>query len=700
MAATSFLAASLVRRATVAFALSHPLLLTSSKLSCRRTLISFPLTPRLSSSASEICHLAQAIKGDVDGLLKGVADKTVIEEVKRVLEMARRASSRREVLHTNFLTPPVVKESMLALEKLADLKVVVQGGYPQAERCRISVGHPEVLTSDPDVIAALSITGNFGFQPCSHGDFLGAILGTGISREKLGDIILQGEKGAQVIVVPELVDFIISSLDKVGNVPVSFKRIPLIALDYEPPRTKSFKTIEASVRVDAIASAGFKLSRTKLVDLICDGDVRVNWTPVTKNGATLKTGDIVSVRGKGRLKIGEINPTKKGKFAVELILYLHLAYNLTSRCFTTVSRPLAPPFSSRFFPNPKPRHLSRPNSLAAANISTASSDPPTPSAEPNEPFASPFLSVQIRCQKHVADILSEALLCFGASSTSIDEEDDNDGKDEICIDSIFPEGEDVKTCISRAADSVSLKEMPSYEVKMGEQFDWITKTQESFHPVEVTEGLWIVPEWRIPPDAQATNIILNPGLAFGTGEHATTKLCLLLLRRLIKGRELFLDYGTGSGILAIAAVKFGAALSVGIDIDPQAITSARQNAALNNIGPEKMQLHLLPSKTSSTSRDSCGGVEDRSSSGVESILETNKYDVVIANILLNPLLDLADHIVSYAKPGAVVGLSGMISEQLPHIVERYSQLLEDVSITEMDDWACVHGTKKQNLSES
>ncbi|XP_068338680.1 uncharacterized protein [Pyrus communis] len=299
MAATSFLAASLVRTAAVAFALSHPLLLTSSKLSCRRTLISFPLTPRLSSSASGICHLAQAIKGDVDGLLKGVADKTVIEEVKRVLEMARRASSRREVLHTNFLTPPVVKESMLALEKLADLKAVVQGGYPQAERCRISVGHPEVLTSDPDVIAALSITGNFGFQPCSHGDFLGAILGTGIAREKLGDIILQ-----------------------VGNVPVSFSRIPLISLDYEPPRTKSFKTIEASARVDAIASAGFKLSRTKLVDLIRDGDVRVNWTPVTKNGATLKTGDIVSVRGKGRLKIGEINPTKKGKFAVELILYL------------------------------------------------------------------------------------------------------------------------------------------------------------------------------------------------------------------------------------------------------------------------------------------------------------------------------------------------------------------------------------------
>ncbi|KAM5586051.1 putative RNA-binding protein YlmH [Rosa sericea] len=322
MAATSFVAASLLRRAALplGFALSHPL--KNNKLSYQTTLLTFPPTPRLTSSASGLCHLAQAVKGDVAELLKGVGDKTVIEEVKRILEMARRASSRREILHTNFLTPPVMKESMVALTKLADLKAVFQGGYPQAERCRISVGHPDVLTSDPDIIAALSITGNFGFQPCSHGDFLGAILGTGIAREKVGDVILQGEKGAQVIIVPELIDFLMSSLDKVGNVPVSVTKIPLISIDYEPPSTKSFKTIEASARIDAIASAGFKISRSKLVDLIRDGDVRLNWTPVTKNGATLKAGDIVSVRGKGRLKIGEINTTRKGKFAIELIRYL------------------------------------------------------------------------------------------------------------------------------------------------------------------------------------------------------------------------------------------------------------------------------------------------------------------------------------------------------------------------------------------
>ncbi|XP_076905554.1 uncharacterized protein LOC143561320 isoform X1 [Bidens hawaiensis] len=269
-----------------------------------------------------ICHLAQAARSETEAVLNRVGERGSNEEVKHIIEMAKRASTRREVLHTDFLTPPVLKESMMIIEKLADVKTSVQGGYPEAERCRLSVGHPEVLTTDPDTVAALSISGNFGFQPCSHGDFLGSILGTGIVRDKLGDILLQGEKGAHVLVVPELVDFLTMSLDKVGNVPVTCKKMPLIALEYEPPRTKTFKTVEASTRIDAIASAGFKISRSKLVGLISDGDVRVNWVTVTKNNTTIKSGDMISVSGKGRLKIGEVKETKKGKFAVELIRFL------------------------------------------------------------------------------------------------------------------------------------------------------------------------------------------------------------------------------------------------------------------------------------------------------------------------------------------------------------------------------------------
>ncbi|XP_057457811.1 uncharacterized protein LOC130748597 isoform X2 [Lotus japonicus] len=303
----------------------------SSSYSTQQCQPLFPNYPhRLSSSlrfhffsaASGVSQTVQALKGEFDVLLKGVGERSVTKEVKHILEMAKRASLKREVLHTDFLTPPVVKESMQILEKLAEVKAIAQGGYPQAERCRISVGHPDVLTSDPVVISALSITGNFQFEPCSHGDFLGSVLGTGIVREKVGDIILQGEQGAQILIVPELVEFIMSTLDKVGNVSVSCSKIPLISLDYEPPRTRSFKTVEASLRVDALASAGFKISRSKLVDMISHGDVRINWISVTTKGTTLKSGDIVSVSGMGRLKIGEINPTKKGKFAVELIRYL------------------------------------------------------------------------------------------------------------------------------------------------------------------------------------------------------------------------------------------------------------------------------------------------------------------------------------------------------------------------------------------
>ncbi|KAK3034986.1 hypothetical protein RJ639_033364 [Escallonia herrerae] len=383
--------------------------------------------------------------------------------------------------------------------------------------------------------------------------------------------------------------------------------------------------------------------------------------------------------------------------------------------------------SSQLF---KPANFRKLASITATFSTSSSSSTDTPAT--NSPN-SPYLSVRIRCQfakrskgtdivklreglSHVMflivfgqDMLSEALMCFGASSTSIDEEDRSSENDEanplmysrnpihICISSIFSIDQNVHRSISHAVDSIGLTEAPTYDVIMGYQSDWIKETQESFHPVEVTERIWIVPEWRTPPDLQATNIILNPGLAFGTGDHPTTKLCLLLLHNLVKGGEFFLDYGTGSGILAIAALKFGAALSVGLDVDPQAITASRQNAALNNIGPEKLQLLLVPSKNGPPVIDkkAMNDVERQNSSGMGIISETEKYDVVIANILLNPLLDLADHIVSYAKPGAVVGLSGIISEQLPHIMERYSQLLEGMTVSEMEDWACISGIKKK-----
>ncbi|XP_020976541.1 uncharacterized protein LOC107639023 isoform X3 [Arachis ipaensis] len=173
-------------------------------------------------------------------------------------------------------------------------------------------------------------------------------------------------------------------------------------------------------------------------------------------------------------------------------------------------------------------------------------------------------------------------------------------------------------------------------------------------------------------DIQAMNIILNPGLAFGIGDHPTTKLCLLLLHDRIKGGEYILDYGTGTGILAIAALKFGAAFAVGVDIDSQAIASASKNATLNNIRPDKLQLHLIASQTSSSCRDDWPSrvVEGENAFEIDKVTHKDKYDVVIANIFLNPMLNLADQIIFSAKPGAIIGLSGILSEQVQNFYKN------------------------------
>ncbi|XP_070006908.1 uncharacterized protein LOC107826398 [Nicotiana tabacum] len=343
--------------------------------------------------------------------------------------------------------------------------------------------------------------------------------------------------------------------------------------------------------------------------------------------------------------------------------------------------------------------LSKENYQHRKHIQTVAQFSTLPSASSeataSDSFTSPYLSVRICCQKDVADMLSEALLCFGASSTTVDAEESSERSDEIIITSIFSVCKDVKDCVSLAADSIGLQKIPSFEVAMHDHTNWIKVTQESFHPVEVSDGLWVVPEWTTPPDLQATNIILNPGLAFGTGEHPTTKLCLLLLRDLIRGGELFLDYGTGSGVLAIAALKFGAIFSVGFDIDPQAITSARYNATINNIGHEKLLLSLVPGKGSLPSADFDSSMDiGETAYDAEVLNKMGNYDVVVANILLNPLLELADQIVSYAKPGATVALSGIISEQIPRILEKYSPYLENLTVSKMDNWACISGLKK------
>ncbi|BAZ46160.1 photosystem II S4 domain protein [Chondrocystis sp. NIES-4102] len=252
-------------------------------------------------------------------LLKGVENK---DEIVRIIDLAEVAIKNWEVVTSNFFSPPVVAEVQSICRNLTEIQVLPWGGYPQAERQRLGLARPDISLDESEIeLAALDIAGNFLFDPATHRDFLGAILGTGIVRDKVGDIIVLGERGAQVIVVPEMVDFLTSSLTQVRSVAVKTQRIDFSEIKVQPPNKKEITTVEASLRLDAIASAGFGISRNKMASAIYSNDVRVNWKEITQASYNVKAGDLIAVRGKGRLEVGEVSVTKKQRYRVNLVRY-------------------------------------------------------------------------------------------------------------------------------------------------------------------------------------------------------------------------------------------------------------------------------------------------------------------------------------------------------------------------------------------
>ena len=253
-------------------------------------------------------------------LLKAVENR---DTVARVIDQADQAIKTWEIVFTDFLSPPSLIEIQQRFSRLTEVQLVAWGGYPQAERQRLAIARAELPLEKSQVeVAALEIAGNFLFDTATHRDFLGSMLGSGIVRDKTGDIIVLGERGAQVIVVPELVEFLEMNLKQVRSVPVKTQRIDLSELKIREPKKKELATVEASLRLDAIASAGFGMSRSKMADLIDGGDVRVNWKEITQSSYLIKPGDLIAIRGKGRLEVGEVAVTKKERYRVQLTRYL------------------------------------------------------------------------------------------------------------------------------------------------------------------------------------------------------------------------------------------------------------------------------------------------------------------------------------------------------------------------------------------
>ena len=294
----------------------------------------------------------------------------------------------------------------------------------------------------------------------------------------------------------------------------------------------------------------------------------------------------------------------------------------------------------------------------------------------------PYQQITIAVNDHLAERLADALMEHGALSAAIEDAYAGTENEQAIfgepgmpaeqiwqqskVIALFSEHDEAAAIVKAAAQECGLKDL-SYDSETLEDQDWVRLTQSQFDPIQISERLWITPSWHKAPAGNAVNLQLDPGLAFGTGSHPTTRLCLKWLDTQLKGGESVLDYGCGSGILTIAALKLGAGSAVGVDIDEQAIRASNGNAAQNNV-----QAHFyLPDG-----------------------LPQGQFDVVVANILANPLRMLGEMLAARTKQGGRIVLSGLLAEQSEELGEIYSQWFDIEPAETEEGWARLSGVKR------
>jgi ribosomal protein L11 methyltransferase len=228
---------------------------------------------------------------------------------------------------------------------------------------------------------------------------------------------------------------------------------------------------------------------------------------------------------------------------------------------------------------------------------------------------------------------------------------------------------DTKWVVETIKGSDMLPEGFAHKVEQLEDKDWEREWMENFHPMKFGERLWICPSWRDVPEPDAVNVMLDPGLAFGTGTHPTTALCLEWLESLNLEGKTVIDFGCGSGILAIAAIKLGAEKVIGIDIDPQALAASKDNAQRNGVA-DQLEIFLPQDQP-----------------------EDLIADVVVANILAGPLRDLSGIIKGLIKPGGELAMSGVLDTQAEDVANYYRDDMTIDPIVELNEWCRISGKK-------
>jgi len=230
---------------------------------------------------------------------------------------------------------------------------------------------------------------------------------------------------------------------------------------------------------------------------------------------------------------------------------------------------------------------------------------------------------------------------------------------------LFGPATDLDGVLARTAQVVG-KPVPSYRHSVVADRDWVRITQAQFHPIRIADGFWVVPSWCRVPELQAINLRLDPGLAFGTGSHPTTRLCLEWLLAHVTGGESVLDYGCGSGILAIAAGKLGASRVIGTDVDSQAIAASIDNARSNDVAASFVLASALPAET---------------------------FDLVIANILANPLVELAPILRARVRAAGRIALAGLLHAQADAVAAAYAGWFNIATWRCADGWALLSGER-------
>jgi len=282
-----------------------------------------------------------------------------------------------------------------------------------------------------------------------------------------------------------------------------------------------------------------------------------------------------------------------------------------------------------------------------------------------------------------AEETTDYLMNLGALSTSIQDKNLNQNNEEIIfgephngpqqywqenlISALFEENIEADKIKNKI--ELFLNQKIEVIVSKVEDQDWVKTSQDQFSPICIRDKFWIIPTWHSHDVKNGINLILDPGLAFGTGSHPTTHLCIEWLIDNVKKNNLVLDYGCGSGILAIAAKKIGCETALGVDIDSQALIASKDNALLNNVT-----------------------IEITDSSEPIQI----KADLIVANILSSALSVLAPALASYCKPNGMIALSGILEAQENYIKKIYKEWFDIDKVKKKDGWVCISGIRRNN----